>query len=453
MSVLRRIGNFGIADIGSHGLATFSMGSTFDDFSTEGVFSRPTKWYENKMRIGGYDIIPLGYNNAMPNELQIMLDEFYAGEGILGKIQGLQWGNGPRLYEERYTEQGEIYRHWTKDDEIMSFLENIDFEEKLLRCHIDLTHGFGYFYKVYRNLGVRIGGAPKIADFEHLPVNKARLEYPAEKENYPKRIIVGDFPNPEFNKLAAYPIWDKRNPFVSPVSMGYQNIYSFAKQFYSTPRFYGAYSFIKIASKIAPLLDKFNENGTMLSYHIESPAEYWTDIEEKLRTKWRTEGKTDENEFQKYLENFINEEWENFTKALSGAKNVNKFLKTQGKMIGGTYVGWKVIPIDKKYKDFIDSQIAISNKADSAATSGFGLSAPLANIIIGGKMNSGAETLYALKSFMASDTKVPEMILFNPINAIIKVNFPNTKLKLGFHHSIIQKESEVSPNDRAKNNV
>ena len=34
------------------------------------------------------------------------------------------------------------------------------------------------------------------------------------------------------------------------------------------------------------------------------------------------------------------------------------------------FEGWKVTPIDKKVKDYIEAQIRISNKADAAATSG-----------------------------------------------------------------------------------
>ncbi len=106
MSTVRRTGNFGIADLGHHGYATFSIGridEEFGDYSS--VFSRPTNWYENKMRVGGYNIVPLGYNNAMPQELQTMLDQFYAGERHFGKNTGFAVGRGTK------TLQGNIYRH------------------------------------------------------------------------------------------------------------------------------------------------------------------------------------------------------------------------------------------------------------------------------------------------------------------------------------------------------
>ena len=453
MSNVRRIGNFGIADLGQHGMATFSIGSVSSAFgrgSDSFNFSRPNDWGANKMRVGNFDIVPMGYNNAMPNELRDMLDEFYAGEGILEKIQGLQWGEGPRLYKEVYTEEGEIYRHWLYDSEVMTFLKSINFEEKLLRCHTDLTHGFGYFYKVYRNRAGRIGLPDKIVNFDHISVDKCRFEYPAENEDYPKRIVIGSFPNPDTQKMAAYPIFDKNNPFTSQVSMGYQNIYSFCKQFYSTPRFYGAYSWIKLASGIAPLLIDYNKNATVLSFHIESPQSYWEAAETHLKEKAQNDNVP---YTAKMLEDYKTNTFEEFTQSLSGAENVGKFLHTVGDVssISNNYVGWKVTPIDKQVKQYIEAQIAIANKADATATTAFGLHPSLANIMVEGKMASGSEMLYALKSYIISETAIPEMILFAPLNAIIAANYPGKNIKLGFYRNIVKKESEVTPSDRVVN--
>ena len=100
MGLYKRSGNFGIVDT-PQGLASFSVGAGFSGVGQTASynFSIPNSWFEERMRIGGYEIIPMGYNNELPNELRDMLDEFYSGEGILGKIQGLQWGEGPRLYQ------------------------------------------------------------------------------------------------------------------------------------------------------------------------------------------------------------------------------------------------------------------------------------------------------------------------------------------------------------------
>jgi hypothetical protein len=453
MNEIRRIGNFGVANTNA-GLMSFSVGATFQGFEGAAMynFTVPNSWYDQRMQIGGYEIIPLGYNNDLPLEIQRILDESYSGEGILGKIQGLQWGEGPRQYEEVYTPEGDIVMKWVKDQEVADWLDSFDGINEILKCHIDLTHGLGFFYKMFRNRGVRIGNKPFIAEIKHIAVDKARLEYPGDYMDYPQRIITGHFPNVRIDKMAAYPIWDKNNPFANAVSMGYQNLYSFCKAFYQTPRYLGALGWMKLANGIAPLLTSYNANASAISYHIESPEEYWLDAKAKLEENCKLKGIPYED---KMLEDFKDKAFENFTSALTGTENVGKFLHTQEfyNEVARSYQGWKVTPIDKKIKDYIDAQIAIANKADSASTSGFGLSPSLSNIIVDGKMNSGSEMLYALKGYFATETAVPEMILMKPWNDAIKVNFPDKNVKLGFFRRIVMKEDMVKPADRIVSNA
>lgn len=450
---IRRIGNWGIADT-SHGLVSFSVGSAFTGF--DGVssynFGLPSQWQNQYMQIGKYQIVPMGLNNSLPNELQQLFDELYHGEGLLAKIQGLQWGEGPELYEKVYNDDGAIIKKFKSDPEVFSWLKSWKYDETLLRMHTDLVHGLGFFYKVFRNRGFRIGAPARIARIEHVQVDKARLEYPRENQDYPSNIIVGNFPNPDINRMADYPIWLQDDPFKYNVSMGYQSIYSFCKWAYSTPQFYGALSWMKIASRIAPLLTAYNENATAISFHIESPQTYWEDAKERIENNCRLNNipYTD-----KMLEEYKDKTFEEFTKALSGQENAGKFLHTISEWLpeAADFAGWKIIPIDKKIKEYVDAQIAIANKADSAATSGFGLPPSLSNIVIEGKMSSGSEMLYAMKGYFASQVAIPEMILFAPINAAIEANFPGKNLKMGFYRNIVMKESEVSPSKRIMDNA
>jgi len=278
-----------------------------------------------------------------------------------------------------------MIKKWIRDDEVMNWLDSFNGINHILRCHIDLTHGLGFFYKIFRNRARRIGKPDMIASIEHVPVNNARLEYPGDYLDYPKRIIFGHFPNVRIDRMAAYPIWDKRNPFAWEVTMGYQNLYSFCKAFYQTPRYLGALGWMRLANGIAPLLTNYNANASAISYHIESPQEYWDEAMDLLKQNCELKGipYTD-----KMLEDYKDKAFENFTNALTGTENVGKFLHTQEffNEVANKFQGWKVTPIDKKIKDYIDAQIAISNKADSAATSGFALSPSLSNIVVEGKM-------------------------------------------------------------------
>ncbi|HLP05089.1 MAG TPA: hypothetical protein VK152_06645 [Paludibacter sp.] len=452
MNTVRRLGNFAIADT-RHGLLSFSAGSTFGQgeypVSTFN-FSQPQNWNDQYLTVGDYNIIPIGNNNDLPLELMRILDDNYAGEGILGRIQGLQWGDGPRLYEEVEQEDGTLKRMWRNDAEIMDWLDSFDGVNQLLHCHTDLVHGLGYFVKLYRNRGARIGRDPRISSVEHVPVSRARLEWPGLDRDYPTRIITGSFPYPQLNRLAAYPIWNRQIPFQFPVTMRYQSVYSFCKSFYSTPRYMGALIWMKLSNSIAPLLIQYNKNASAISYHIESPQEYWDDARDALKNKCVAEGV---KFTEKMFDDFKDQAFQDFTDVLTGTENVGKFLHTQEffNTIANKFQGWKVTPIDKKIKEYVDAQIAIANKGDSAATSGFGLNPALSNIIVEGKMNSGSEMIYALKGYFATETAVPEMILFQPWNDVIRANWPDKKLKLGFYRPVISTESATTPADRLAN--
>lgn len=446
---MKRIGNFGIVET-SAGLVSHEIRGSFSGVNSYSM-GYPDSWDERKMVIGKHSIVPLGQSNDMPDVLRDMLDENYSGEGILSKIQGLQWGEGPRVYREVFTDNGEIVRQWVNDVDVNAWLRSWNWEEEMLRCHTDLTHGFGFFYKVFQTRGGRIG-KPAISHIVHVPVNKARIGYPREGKDDYEYIVVGSWPHPQVDSLQSYPRFDRFNPFKHPVSMGYQNLYSFAKSFYSTPRFYGAYSWMRLASSIAPLLTSYNINASAIKYHIESPGEYWEKAEDSLKERCRIKGEEYKPEM---LEKFKQDAFEEFTAALTGQQNVGKFLHTVKEFdhMANSYEGWKVTALDNKIKDFIEAQIKIADKADSASTSGFGLHPSLSNIVVDGKMNSGSEMLYALKAYIASETAIPEMILFAPFNAVLEANFPDKDLKFGFYRKIMMKEDQVSPGDRLVNQI
>lgn len=154
------------------------------------------------------------------------------------------------------------------------------------------------------------------------------------------------------------------------------------------------------------------------------------------------------------LENHKDDVMRKLAEVLSGKKNVGKFFHTVTLHDDdGKPQEWKITPIDQKMKDFIDSQIKVSEKADSATTSGIGLHPALSNIMVDGKLSSGSEMLYALKLYLASDTTIPEEIILQAINQAIQINFKGTDLKLGFYHKIVLREEDVAPKDRTKNNI
>ena len=155
------------------------------------------------------------------------------------------------------------------------------------------------------------------------------------------------------------------------------------------------------------------------------------------------------------LEEYKDAAMEKFATSLTGRENAGKYVHTSKYWSpeADDFEGWKVTPIDKKIKDFVEAQIAISNKADAAATSGFGLDPVLSNLIIQNKLSSGSEKLYSLKVYNASETAIPDMILCKPLQQYINANFPDKGVKIGLYRTAVEAERNVSPEDRLKNNT
>jgi len=446
---IRRQGNFGFVESGSsqYPLVTFSVGKGWDNpMASFG----PNAWMQKKIRVHGYDIIPMGENNALPEKVSGLLDHFYAGEGILGKIQGLQYGQGPKLYEEDIVDN-QVVRKWVKSDQIDKWMKSWDHKRVILKWLTDLTHMQGFFWRGKLKKGARIGREPFIDSLEHIPYQKCRLIYPPDGYDEPQEILVGDWPYPDPNKLAPYPIFDPKNPFKHRVFMGYENVYSFCKDFMSTPRFLGAFEWLELAGTLAGLLRTYNHRSSALSLHIESPKEYWEEKEDELKDYCK---KKNIEYSREMLEEYKDKAFMEFTAGITGEKNVGSFLHTQSFYddLSNSFVGWKVNTIDKKIKDYIEAQILISKQADTAATSGFGLDPVLANLIIDGKLSSGSEKLYSIKVYNASETAIPEMIMFSKLNKILESNF-NTNYEVGFYRTIVNAESNVSPNNRINETV
>ena len=156
------------------------------------------------------------------------------------------------------------------------------------------------------------------------------------------------------------------------------------------------------------------------------------------------------------LVDFRKQLFKDLLKVLSSEENTGKVWHTR-KIIqvqGSNIIehGWKITVIDQKIKDFVSAQILISQRADRALSTNFGVHGSIGNVAETGKSDSGSEQLYAYQNFVNSGTEIPEYIICKTLNYALKVNWPNKKIKIGFHQITTKKESDVSPAKRIKNN-
>ena len=450
--MIRRIGNFGFVDNGTGEIYSFSMNAKGSGWSPSTYMLRGStlSFGYRYINVNGTPIIPYGPGNDMPGKVRGLLENFYAGEGIMGKKAGLQWGEGPRLYRDAVDGQNIFYRAWTVDDEITADLKATDYLTQMHRCLIDLVHLEGFWVKFTRTRGARIGSG-RIATVEHVPAGKVRFVYPGENK-LPVQAMVADWPAASPDTSHIYPLFDPRDPLKYPVSLAYYNIYSYNHDHYSVPRFIGAFDWLELAGTLAPLLAAYNENAAAISKHIKSPQSYWDRAEERIKDVCRAKNIPYKAEM---LEDFKDEAMEKFAASMSGKANAGKFLHTSDywNPEANAFEGWEIVTIDNKVKDYIEAQVAICKKSEAAATSGFGLDPSLSNLILDTKLGSGSEKLYALKVYNATETAVPDMILCKPFQQFIDINHPGTDIKIGLYRTVVEAEKNVNPENRVKENA
>lgn len=452
--MIRRSGNFGFVDNGAGEIYAFSLNSRQQrgwSPSTYMLRGATGSFGYKYMNVNGVPIIPFGADNDMPGRVCNLLEKFYAGEGIMGKKAGLQWGEGPRLYRDAVEKGSNIfYRAWTVDDDITADLKATDYLTQMHRCLIDLCHLEGFWVKFTLTRGRRIG-AGRIAKVEHVPAGKVRFVWPGDNK-IPTEAMVADWPVADPATSHVYPLFDPRDPLKHAVSLAYYNIYSYGHDHYSVPRFIGAFDWLELAGTLAPLLAAYNENASAISKHIESPQSYWDRQEEIIKDLCQQRNIPYS---PKMLEEFKDAAMERFAASMSGKANAGKFLHTSNfwNPEANNFEGWKITPIDNKVKEYIEAQVAICKKAEAAATSGFGLDPSLSNLILDTKLGSGSEKLYALKVYNATETAVADMVLCKPFQQYIDTNHPGTDIKIGLYRTVVEVEKNVNPENRVKANA
>ena len=415
-------------------------------------FSMSSKTWECEPEtVAGKQIVPYGVGNNLPEEIRDIMDDNNLAPGILERKKGLLFGQGVELYKKVYSD-GEIFREWGYDSGIWDWLNSWDLMRYVEMAITEYKYLNGYFDKIFITKGTRIGRQAQISKLEIVPAINARLGWiQSRKLEDVKWIYTGDFENGCTDGITAYPVFDRSDPGRNPVTMSYHNSYSFARNLYSVPSFYGSLNWIRRSSDVPQILKYITDNSINVAFQIESPELYWDNMEEKFKGKCADSGKEYDPEM---IENHKDEVLRKLAEALSGKKNVGKFFHTVTlRDEDGKEWAWKITPIDQKVTDFIEAQIRVSEKADSATTSGMGLHPALSNIMVDGKLSSGSEMLYALKAHLASDTSIPEEIVLQSLNRAIQINFPGTSWKIGFYHKIVQREEDIAPKNRVKNNI
>ena len=431
---------------------TYQVAETPRDFDRSSNSSNMLHWNNTLNLFGDYIIYPYGSSNDLPQVIKEAVDNSYNVPGFLKRKTELLWGNGPKLYVDTVDDKGKDVRKRVTHDKAQKWLESWGFEEYLLKCVVDYQHIQGVFTRFELNKGARIG-QPFISKLHHCSPDNSRLARLKNKtDNEPTHIVVGSWNYNHINAISekrSYPIFEYNRPFAHENAVLYSNMYSFCTDYYTVPDLYGSLEWINRSTAVPLIFKAFAKNSMNLKYHIISPASFWDKKRNEIQDKCRADGEVyNESMLKEYERNFLNQ----IGIVLSGDENSGKYIHTSTRFIvqGHELIseGWEIKVLDQKVKDFVQSQILISDKADKAISAAVNVHPVLANMTDSGKANSGSEQIYALLNYLNTGVDIQEMIICKAVNYALKANFPEEGLKLGFFHNVPELQSNTAPADR-----
>lgn len=453
--IIDRAGALRVVDcgVGTYGVALASrQQSPFSDF----LHWDGCEWDSDPVSVGSVRTVPWGPRDNMPVEVRDLLEKNNIGPGIIARKLGLIYGQGVELYRRQIVD-GEVQREWTDDAQVDAWLQTWDYRRYVREVLNEYLHLNGHFTRYVMAKSVRLGKA-RVARLDCLPSKDCRLVWPSTSEGYLahpladdiSQVLVGDISRNR--ALELYPVFDARRAVEFEAAVKYHNLSSFGRSLYSICSFHGSIPWMENANDISEIVRILNENMIAAAYIVHEPSGYWEQKRIALLTdhpEW-TDTKIDAE-----LDRMRDEITRRLAEVMAGKHNAGKFFTCVDFIDDrGNKQEWKVEPIDMNIDKYLNAQKQISKIADSASTSGFGLAAPLSNIIIDGKSDSGSQMLYAVKLFFAADTQIAEEVVLEALNDALHINFPEKRdLRFGFYHKVIMKEENVSTGERFAANI
>lgn len=415
-------------------------------------------WNDQCNYIGEYLVHRFGSNDDLPDVIKEAVQTNHNAPGTLKKKTQLIWGEGPVLYKEKLINTvtgNKRIRILQEDNEVEAWLESWNYLDYLIKSVTDYQHIEGVFSKYELSKGSRIG-SHFISKIIHQYCDRTRLATAkSSKKTDATHAIATDrsFSNVQsLSEYKVYPLFDFLSPFANPNSVLYSNMYSFCTDYYTVPDIYGSLEWLNRSTSVPLIFKALSNNSINLKYHIVSPQAFWDKKESEIKANCTQRGIIYKSSM---LADYIKEFLEKISVVLSGDENTGKYLHTTKSFtVEGTNLmehGWDIKVIDQNIKDFVTAQIAISDHANHALSSGLNLHSALANVSETGKADSGSEQIYAFKTFIKTGVDIPEMIIMKAINYALKSNWPDRKLKLGFYHETPEKEQSIAPKDRQLN--
>lgn len=410
-------------------------------------------WADSALDIGDYKVIPFGKDNDIPNQIQDAVFPNSLAPRIQNRKVELLFEQGPYLYK-HVIDGRKYFREPVEDAVIQQWLFENNHEEALIHNCRDYYYQNEVYMKVFREKSARLGGASNPATLQTVEAFDCRPAYRRnDKNKIPTHVIVGDWKKGEKKEMVVYPLFDPLNPTKYPVAIHRAKLGSYGMSDHVLPEIWGVLEWIRRSTSIPKIFKALTENSLNIKWHIQSPARFWEDKRKILKDNCKAQAPPIEYKEQ-MLEDLKKAILDKLSDLLSGVDNVGKFWHNEYVMelIGANAMehGWKITPIEQKTKEYVQSQILISDKADFATVAGQGLHTALANVGADGKSDSGSEQLYALKIHQMTSVNIPEHYVCKAFNDILHIKF-GQGIKIGFYHLNPEREQDITESKRTLN--
>ncbi|MEX0275708.1 MAG: hypothetical protein AB3N16_15155 [Flavobacteriaceae bacterium] len=408
-------------------------------------------WEERALTIGNFKVIPFGSLNDIPNQIQEAVFPNSLAPRIQGRKVELLFEQGPYLYKQ-VVDGRKYFRQPIEDPKLQEWLLQNNWEEALLHNCSDFYYQNEVFMKVYRERSGRLSAqSSSPATLEAVDAFDCRLGYLInDKKKKPTHVLIGDWKSGDTKEIQVYPLFDPSNPTKYPVAIHRSKKGSYGMRTYTLPEIYGSLEWIRRSTSIPKVFKALTENSLNIKWHIQSPAKFWDDKRKILKDNCKAQKPPVEYREQ-MLVNLQKKILDKLSELLSGVENVGKFWHNEYvvELIGANAMehGWKITPIEQKTKEYVESQIKISDKADYSTVAGLGLHSALGNVGADGKSHTGGEQIYALKIHQITSVGTPEYFVCKAFNDILRFKF-KTDIRIGFYHLNPERSQDITQSQR-----
>ncbi|MBV5334363.1 MAG: hypothetical protein JZU49_00975 [Sulfuricurvum sp.] len=436
------------------------------------------------LNVAGNKVLVKGSNNMLPDEIKLMFGTNRILPELIDKQYRLLYGKGLFVYRQIFDDK-KLVRDWQNNETIENWLGEwqrnglSDSPEQYIDKVIKDLYYFEDYWSKWRFFKARRIGAMPVAGLEHVENYRGRLATTKAIDpitrNYEDKdfdqVILGNWGASLERNMQVYPRFRSNMAFDYPVAVSYHKHHSPGEVYGMNKFYFGIKDWLVATNRNPRYINSYLENSLSAKVHVIIPNEWVEYVTNKLHgyceanEDFEKEGK----ELMKpngievgteyhdgLLDAYIKAEMRKLTEFLSGVKNQGKTFTTfKYPTDKGDTVGWEILPLDMKYREYITALNDYDKRADEVITSSIGIDSSISNISKDGVISkSGSDAYYNYILYLYANLPTAERVSCSALNEAININFPalyKQGFRIGLYTEVPSQQQDISPNDRLQN--